>query len=108
MSHSVKLNELIFTTTAHNAGRKKILFNETGSALTQFAYGSLLGGEIISSHSHDTMDEYFYFLKGTGIYKIGDETIELIPGTAIAITHGVAHELSAETTLEFVYFGIAV
>jgi quercetin dioxygenase-like cupin family protein len=107
MSYSINdIGLMDFTQTAHAAGKKKVLFGSQG-VVTQFAYGRIGQHEEIPAHHHETMDEYFYFLKGTGSYKIAGEVVALHPGIAVFISAGVSHGLLADTDLEFVYFGIA-
>lgn len=105
------LDDITPVATAHDQGEKRVFLNnsDTNTALTQFAYGKFEPGETCSKHSHPTMEEIFYFLKGEGTYIIGDKEYELKPGTFLRIPAGVEHELKAtgNEKLEFVYFGIA-
>ena len=98
-------------TTAHGEGKKQVFLNngDTITALTQFAYGIFEPGEKCSMHTHPTMDECFFFLKGNGTYKVGDTTYELVPKSFLRIPAGVPHSLLAtgNENLEFVYFGVA-
>lgn len=97
---------------AHLSGVKRVFVNndQTESALTQFAYGYMQPGESSGLHKHNTMDEYFYFIKGTGHYVLGDEEISVEPSMFVRVPATVLHNLSqtGNETLEFVYFGIAV
>lgn len=105
------LSELTPEPTAHGSGSKFVFLSndELDSRQTQIAYGSFKPGEICQEHLHPTMEECFFFLKGTGIYIVGDERIELINGTFLRIPAGVRHTLIAMGTepLEFVYWGVA-
>ena len=89
------LDELEAIFTSHNIGSKKIFFDKSDlqSSLTQFAYGSLKKGQIIPFHTHETMEEVFYFLKGKGIYKIGYQVIEITKKMAILIPAKSVHSL---------------
>lgn len=104
-------DELLAITTAHGQGEKFVFLKngETATALTQFAYGIFQPGEVCSRHAHETMEEYFYFLKGSGEYIVGDENIQLQEGVFLRIPAKTPHELKAigNMPLEFVYFGIA-
>lgn len=96
--------------TAHNTGEKRVFLTkeDTPTNLTQFAYGSLAKGECSGMHEHPTMEEYFYFLKGRGVYTIYGHTHQLVPGVFVRIPAGVPHNLEAgDEGLEFVYFGVA-
>lgn len=82
---------------------------DTSTDLTQIAYGRLKPGEICPKHKHLTMEEYFYFVKGTGKYMIDGKVSEISPGLFLRIPAEMEHQLEAigDSHLEFVYFGIA-
>ncbi len=42
-------------------------------------------------HYHKNTIETYYILEGKGVMEIGDETIEISPGTAILIPKGTPH-----------------
>ncbi|WP_139063730.1 cupin domain-containing protein [Flagellimonas eckloniae] len=98
--------------TAHLSGLKRVFIKNknTDFKLTQFAHGMFAPGEICELHAHQTMDEFFYFIRGTGIYKVNGEEITLKPGTFLRIPAKSQHELinKGKSDLEFVYFGIAL
>lgn len=97
--------------TAHGEGKKFVFLNnqDTTTALTQFAYGSFMPGEKCSMHMHPTMDECFFFLKGSGKYTVAGNEYALQPNSFLRIPATTQHELEAtgNTNLEFVYFGVA-
>ena len=97
--------------TAHLSGLKKVFLGnmDTHSQITQFAYGEFRPGEICPSHKHDTMYECFYFIEGNGQYIVGEEVVDLKPGTFLSIPPLTVHELknNSQETLKFVYFGVA-
>ena len=97
--------------TSHNAGQKQILLNgnETQTRITQVAYGTLAPGEIVAEHSHQDMEECFYFIEGTGIYKLNGEEYKVCQGTFIKIPENTTHELRVveDKPLRFIYWGIA-
>lgn len=97
--------------TAHGEGKKQVFlgYNDTATAITQFAYGVFEPGEKCSTHVHATMDECFFFLKGEGTYTVGENVYALQPYSFLRIPAGTPHELQAggSGTLEFVYFGVA-
>ena len=105
------LKNITATHTAHGMGKKFVFLNntDTQTALTQFAYGCMAPGEGCEEHTHTTMDEFFFFLKGNGLYKVGDAEYELKPESFLRIPAGVPHSLLAtgDGNLEFVYFGVA-
>lgn len=76
----------------------------------QFAHGCMQPGQESGVHSHATMDEYFYFIKGDGVYTIDDQEYKVAAETFTRIGAGSKHNLKNNSTvpLEFVYFGVAV
>jgi mannose-6-phosphate isomerase-like protein (cupin superfamily) len=106
------LNNLKALSTNHGVGNKFLFRSdyELNNNLTQIAYGSFLPGESCELHSHLTMDEYFFIIRGVGEYLIGDEVLKLKEGTFIEILAGTPHMLSAfgSQKLEFVYWGVSV
>lgn len=108
---SQNLADILPIITAHGEGNKFVFLKneDTPTALTQFAYGKFLPGEICKFHLHPTMEELFFFLKGEGKYVVGENVYTLKPGTFLRIPAGVLHQLEASGTeeLEFVYFGVA-
>ena len=106
-----RLADIKGVVTAHNTGEKRVFLNntDTPTSLTQFAYGKFMPCEVCEEHVHPTMEEYFYFLQGTGTYTVGGNTYPLEPGVFLRIPAGVPHMLRAEGSeaLEFVYFGVA-
>ena len=106
------LNQLKPENNAHNSGIKRVFVNhhQVQSALTQFAHGTMQPGQESGFHAHATMDEYFYFIKGEGIYTINEQEYKAMPETFIRIGAGSKHNLKNNSTipLEFVYFGVAL
>ncbi|HWB26796.1 MAG TPA: NAD-dependent epimerase/dehydratase family protein [Chitinophagaceae bacterium] len=105
------LNTMQAQVTAHGQGKKYVFLanNESTTALTQFAYGEFLPGENCAEHLHPTMEECFYFIKGSGIYIIDGIEFTITPGSFLRIPPGKLHSLMAtgDKKLEFVYFGVA-
>lgn len=97
--------------TAHGSGVKKVFRSngEMPSNLTQVAFGSFNKGEKCEEHIHPTMDEYFFFLRGEGVYTIAEKDYELKANIFLEIPAGAPHSLKAtsDTPLEFVYWGVA-
>lgn len=105
------VDDLASEITAHLQGSKKVFLRnaDTPSALTQVAYGTFRSTDFCELHSHATMEEVFFFLKGKGIYTVGDQQISLEKGVFVRIPAGVLHRLEAvgDEPLEYVYFGVA-
>ncbi|AUD02599.1 cupin domain-containing protein [Spirosoma pollinicola] len=97
--------------TAHAQGAKQVFlrYNDTPTNLTQVAYGTFTKADYCELHSHPTMEECFFFLKGEGVYVVDDQQILLQHGVFVRIPAGVPHRLEAtgDEPLEYVYFGIA-
>jgi mannose-6-phosphate isomerase-like protein (cupin superfamily) len=106
------LSNIVKESTAHGSGLKQVFRSNDGlpSNLTQIAFGTFLQGESCEEHTHQTMDEYFFFIQGKGVYTIEDKDYELKPGCFLEIPAGVKHSLRAtsETPLKFVYWGVAL
>ena len=107
----VNLNRIRPVSTAHGYGQKQVFLSNknTENSLTQFAYGSLNAGEGCDLHKHETMEEYFFFLNGNGIYIVGEEKIIVKQDTFLRIPADVYHSLHAskDSSLKFIYFGIS-
>ncbi len=111
LKFSENLNNLIAQSTAHGSGTKFVFRTneQLQNKSTQFAFGVFKPGEVCETHTHPTMFEYFFFIKGIGTYRIGDSIIDLKPNTFLEIPAGIEHSLHADKgeTLEFVYWGVA-
>ena len=98
--------------TAHGVGVKSVLLSQTDSCrtFTQLAYGILRIDEVIQPHLHETMEEFYFFTKGEGLFTINDEKFKCLEKTFIKIPARFIHELkcTSATPLEFLYFGIAI
>ena len=109
---SALLKDITSEPNVHLQGLKKVFIKNSDSenALTQFAYGCMEKLQQSGNHSHQTMDEYFYFLKGKGTYKVENDSVIVYPTTFIKIPAGTQHNLinSEDEPLEFIYFGIAL
>ena len=109
---TARLQDIAPQITAHGMGEKFVFLRneDTPTDLTQAAFGTLLPGEDCPLHIHPTMEEYFYFIKGSGTYLVGNKEIDVQPGTFVRIPAGVEHTIKAigEIELQFFYFGIAL
>ena len=98
--------------TVHAQGYKQVFLrnDDTPTKLTQVAYGEFSSSDYCAIHSHITMEECFYFLKGKGVYMAGSQLIDLQSGVFVRIPAGVPHRLEATSKkpLEYIYFGVAV
>src|SRR6476661_5526704 len=106
-----KLSELEPHATAHNVGQKFVFLKgeDTPTAVTQVAYGTLAPNEVVDLHIHPTMEEYFYFVEGTATYTVGDQLYPCTAGTFIRIPANTPHGLRThDSPTGFFYFGVAV
>src|SRR4051812_28872391 len=106
-----KLSELEPVNTAHNVGQKFVFLKgeDTPTAVTQVAYGTMEPSEIVELHTHPTMEEYFYFVEGAATYTIAGQLYPCTAGTFIRIPANTLHGLStSESPAAFFYFGVAV
>ncbi len=108
---TASLSTLEHELTAHAQGAKQVFLrnSDTPTNVTQVAYGTFSRADYCDLHTHATMEECFFFLKGTGVYIVGDQSIALHHGVFVRIPAGVPHRLEAtgEEPLEYVYFGVA-
>ena len=104
------LKSLAAESTSHSIGSKRILLqgSECESMLTQAAIGSLLEGDFVENHSHPTMEEYYFFTKGKAKFTIADSEYYCEKDTFIKIPKNSIHSLKAITSIDFIYWGIAV
>lgn len=112
MEHiTASLADLPHEVTAHAQGIKQVFLRnaDTPTAVTQVAYGLFAATDYCDLHQHPTMEECFFFLKGKGVYWVGDQQITLEPGVFVRIPAGVLHRLEATGAepLEYMYFGVA-
>ena len=81
--------------SSHSIGEKYVFFNdqELQTKLKQIAFGKLKSGEIVPFHSHQSMEEVFYFLKGEGIFFIGEEEYTVKKNCCIRVPIGFSHSI---------------
>ncbi|GAB3702650.1 hypothetical protein GCM10027592_32270 [Spirosoma flavus] len=108
---TASLANLIPEVTAHAQGAKQVFLRngDTPTQLTQVAYGSFQQSDYCEMHAHPTMEECFFFLKGTGLYTVDNQPIQLSSGVFVRIPAGVPHRLQTTSAepLEYIYFGVA-
>lgn len=108
---TASLSTLAHELTAHAQGTKQVFLrnSDTPTSVTQVAYGKFSISDFCELHAHPTMEECFFFLKGTGTYTVGEQVIPLHKGVFVRIPAGVLHQLKAtgKEPLEYVYFGVA-
>jgi mannose-6-phosphate isomerase-like protein (cupin superfamily) len=105
-----RLNDLPFVKTSHQVGFKKVIFNSNDfeSDVTQLAFGELLTNQHIDSHMHESMEEIFIFISGTGIITINHIDYEIRNDSIYRIPIKTEHSIKALSDLNFYYFGVAL
>jgi mannose-6-phosphate isomerase-like protein (cupin superfamily) len=67
-------------------------------------------GSSLGAHRHETLEEIYYVLSGTGQATVGDESVEVGPGDAVPCRIGELHGFynHAQLDLEFLIVGVAL
>lgn len=103
------LADVPIVATSHHCGRKRVLVGsaDTPSAITQIAVTALEAGEGVETHTHPTMEEYFFIRKGLLRICIADSSDEFGPDTFIRIPANAPHSINALTDSELITIGCA-
>ncbi len=88
---------------AHGGAKATMLFagGELGGLLF-FAHAELKPGKLIEEHI-EPYEEIYYFLKGTGLMKVGGETKQVGSGDAVWLPYGIPHSLFNNGTEECIF-----
>ncbi len=65
-------------------------------------------GRTHAAHSHETMEEIFYFTDGVGEVKIDDETVEVSAGDRIIVPARSVHQVRNTGEKELLYVGLGI
>ena len=76
--------------------------------LLKLQLATLLKGEFVDNHSHPTMEEYYFFTNGKAKLTINNSEYLCKKDTFIKIPKDSIHSLMAVTTIDFIYWGIAI
>lgn len=95
--------------TSHGVGVKRVLATneDIGTPITQIARTVLRQGEIVANHTHPTMDEHFYFIKGTCIAVISDKEYSCSENDYLFVPAGISHQLKILSNMELITIGVA-
>src|SRR5689334_20595780 len=76
-----------------------------GSTDVQLGLGRMEPGERHLLHHHPNASEFYYVTLGSGLFTVGDQTIQAEPGTALYMPVNTRHavENNTDAPLEFVY-----
>src|SRR5690242_9394259 len=109
MQQKLSCNTVPLEPTRHGALKRVIVRHEDMQSPLMFmneVYAK--PGEELQRHSHADMEEVFYFLEGTGVMEIGEETYSVAPGDRFIMPARVEHYLknTGETAMRFICFGV--
>jgi quercetin dioxygenase-like cupin family protein len=81
--------------------------------LVGFSVATFLPGQVMMPpHVHETMHELFYVIEGRGWFKIGEEEVEVGPGSFLHMApqekHGIWVPSDYDSPLKMVVTGVAV
>ena len=60
------------------------------------------------AHSHETMEEVFYFTSGEGQVKIDDEIEDVIAGDRVIVPAKAIHQVKNTGRIELKYIGLGI
>ena len=109
-----RLHEIPLRPTSHVGVSKRQLIEPFAvPRLSGYAVSSIQRGQKVESHQHQTMHEFFYVTKGTGIFEIQGKEIDVSPGTFLHIAPGEMHSItvpkgSQDGDLELLYSGVTL
>jgi len=94
----------------HVSGGKKLLLtnSECSCPVTQIAVAYFKAQEYVEKHSHPTMEEFFYCLKGCMEFSVEKQTYILRESEFLKIPKGNVHSLRALSDSELFYWGVAL
>lgn len=72
------------------------LFNKSIVGDTRFHscdHGTYLTGGRVQPHSHDALTEIFFFIRGTGVFTLGDEEIPIKAGSLVVVPPKTLHSI---------------
>lgn len=76
--------------------------------MTQIAVTRLAEGEVAAEHRHESMEEYFYFLKGEAVVRIDGRELLCHEGDFLQVERGRSHSVLAKSEVEMLTMGVAV
>ncbi len=109
MHNKLSCNTVPLEPTRHGALKRVIVRHEDMRSPLMFMNEVYVNpGEDIARHSHGDMEEIEYFLDGTGMMQIEEETYSVAPGDRFIIPVRVEHYLknTGQTLMRFICFGV--
>ena len=76
-----------------------------------YSVATMLPGQTVEIHQHESMHEFFYVLKGTGIFTVRGDQVHVSPGTFLHVSPHELHEIvvpndSPDGDLQFLLSGV--
>lgn len=104
------LYQIVPRPTSHGVGLKRVLLSgdETETAVTQIAVTRLVGGDMATVHRHESMEEYFFFLKGEAVVCVDGCELLCREGDFLQVECGLSHSVMAKSEVEMLTMGVAV
>lgn len=99
---------IIPASTSHGVGEKRVIAKreDVGYPIIQIARTLLTVGEKVEPHTHPTMDEHFFFLKGESEITI-DETVRCCKADDyLYIPAGHRHAIKVISNTEMITIGL--
>ena len=104
------LDQASLEPTRHGALKRVLLKHEEVNSHLMFMNEVYVEpGEELKNHAHADMEEVFYFLAGSGVFKFGDAEVESVaPGDRFIIPARVEHHLcnTGSVPMRFICFGV--
>lgn len=103
------LDQIPSLPTSHGVGLKRVLLSgdETETAVTQIAVTRLAEGEVAAEHLHESMEEFFYFLKGEAVVCVDGRELLCREGDFLRVECGSRHSVLAKSEVEMLTVGVA-
>lgn len=103
------LEQIVPRPTSHGVGLKRVLLSgdETATSVTQIAVTRLAEGEVAAEHRHESMEEYFYFLKGEAVVCVDGRELLCREGDFLQVECGWSHSVLAKSEVEMLMVGVA-
>ena len=76
-----------------NCSFKTLTTDEAGLKFSGVGYQEYGVGGYAVPHSHEDMEQIYYFLKGKGVMTLGEEEFEVKAGTVVLIPIKTSHSL---------------
>lgn len=109
LEHKI-ISDINFEASSHLNILKKVLYTEIEmtSSITQVAYTEIKAGEIVTEHTHDSMEEVFLLLEGSCEFVLDGVSHILKKESLIKISPKTLHKIKALSDSRLFYFSVAL